>query len=516
MLWRQENSLFKLLRDRLGSDAKNFITEINMGTALSPSVFVGKPIKFGTDGWRGMIAADFTFERVELVAALAAKVLEECYGSSGSRTVIVGYDRRFLSPEFAGHAAEAIAQAGYDVLLSECFAPTPAFSWAAKEKNALGAVVITASHNPAAYSGLKVKGVFGGSVPPEVTKKIEAQLSDGKPTAKQAGTITSFDPWPSYCAALQSMVDIEAIRKAIADGQLTVFADVMHGAAAGGFEKILGLPIREINGDADPLFEGGAPEPLPKYIPALYKAVKEHHQSGAAGLTVGIIFDGDSDRVAGMDGTGEFLSSQVLIPILIDHLKAHRGFTGEVIKTISGSNLMQLVAEHHGLSVYETPIGYKYIADRMLESQVLVGGEESGGIGYGHHIPERDALLSALYLLEAVVKSGKDFGELNQFLRQQTGFEGAYDRIDLPLANMEVRAKLLEQLQSNTPQEIAGKPVQDVLSIDGYKFTLADGSWLLIRFSGTEPVLRLYSEAASLDEVHRHLSWAKQWAGSIS
>ncbi|MEA5463159.1 phosphoglucomutase/phosphomannomutase family protein [Leptothoe sp. PORK10 BA2] len=486
-----------------------------MESVLSPSVFVGKSIQFGTDGWRGMIAADFTFERVDLVAALSAKVLEECYGSNGSRTVIVGYDRRFLSPEFASHAAESVAQAGYDVLLSECFAPTPAFSWAAHAKGALGAIVITASHNPAAYSGLKVKGAFGGSVPPEVTQKVEALLSDGKPVAETPGTITSFNPWPSYCEALQGMVDIEAIRGAIADGQLTVFADVMHGSAASGFEQILGMPIHEINGDADPLFEGGAPEPLPKYIPKLYKAIKERYQSGAEGLTVGIIFDGDSDRVAGMDGQGEFLSSQVLIPILIDHLKAHRGFEGEVIKTISGSNLMQKVAEMHGLSVHETPIGYKYIADRMLETQVLIGGEESGGIGYGHHIPERDALLSALYLLEAVVKSGKDFGQLNQALRQQTSFSAAYDRIDLPLANMEVRAKLLDSLQNATPTEVAGKAVDNVLSIDGYKFNLADGSWLLIRFSGTEPVLRLYSEAATIEDVHQHLNWAKDWANSI-
>ncbi|NEZ59788.1 phosphoglucomutase/phosphomannomutase family protein, partial [Leptolyngbyaceae cyanobacterium CCMR0081] len=193
-----------------------------MATALSPSVFVGKSIKFGTDGWRGMIAADFTFERVELVAALSAKVLEDYFGSNGSRTVIVGYDRRFLSPEFAGHAAEAIAQAGYDVLLSECFAPTPAFSWAAHEKSALGAIVITASHNPAAYSGLKVKGAFGGSVSPDVTKKVELMLPQGKPVADKPGTITSFDPWPSYCQALQGMVDIDAIRSAIADGQLTL------------------------------------------------------------------------------------------------------------------------------------------------------------------------------------------------------------------------------------------------------------------------------------------------------
>ncbi|MEO1404316.1 MAG: phosphoglucomutase/phosphomannomutase family protein [Cyanobacteria bacterium J06635_1] len=488
-----------------------------MAIALSPAAFIGKSIKFGTDGWRGMIAADFTFDRVAKVAALAAQVLQDCYGeSTGSQTVIVGYDRRFLSPEFAQVAAEAVAAAGYEVLLSNCFAPTPAFSWAANEKTALGAIVITASHNPAAYSGLKVKGAFGGSVPPEVTKKIEARLSEDAPKAATPGTIQSFDPWPSYCQAIQGMVDIDAIRAALSEGTLTVFADVMHGAASTGLEKILGVEINELNSSHDPLFDGGAPEPLPKYIPELYKVVKARHQSGADGLAVGLIFDGDSDRIAGMDGQGTFLSSQVLIPILIDHLKSRRGLSGEVIKTISGSNLMQAVAEMHGLPVHETPIGYKYIADRMLETQVLVGGEESGGIGYGHHIPERDALLSALYLLEAVVQSSKDFGELNQLLRDKTGFSGAYDRIDLPLASMEVRNKLLTQLENQTPQMVAGKTVTNVLSIDGYKFSLADGSWLLIRFSGTEAVLRLYSEAATLDEVHKHLNWAKDWAESVA
>ncbi|NEP15332.1 MAG: hypothetical protein F6J97_00265 [Leptolyngbya sp. SIO4C1] len=273
-----------------------------MAANLSPAAFIGKSIKFGTDGWRGMIAADFTFERVARVAALAAGVLETCYGqNTGSQTVIVGYDRRFLSPEFAQTAAESVAAAGYDVLLSSCFAPTPAFSWTAYDRSALGAIVITASHNPAAYSGLKVKGAFGGSVPPEVTQKIEAKLNEAAPKAAQAGQIQSFDPWPSYCQAIQSKVDIAAIRAAIREGSLSVFADVMHGAAAGGLEKILEMPINELNSSADPLFAGGAPEPLPKYIPDLYRAMKAHHQSGAAGNAVGLIFDGDSDRIAGME-----------------------------------------------------------------------------------------------------------------------------------------------------------------------------------------------------------------------
>ena len=480
--------------------------------SVSPSTFVDKDIKFGTDGWRGIIAADFTFDRVGKVAALAAQVLEETYGDNGSKTVIVGYDRRFLSSDFARYAAECIAKAGYEVKLSECFAPTPAFSWAAFDQKALGAIVITASHNPAAYNGLKVKSAFGGSVPPEVTQKVEAKLGEPIPKAETSGNITAFNPWHSYCNALQSMVDIEAIRKAVDDGKLTVFAEVMHGAAATGLARLLEREINEIDGEADPLFEGGAPEPLPKYIPKLFEAVKNKTNSG---LTVGLIFDGDSDRIAGMDGNANFLSSQVLIPILMEHLTKRRGMTGEVVKTLSGSNLFVELANLYELPLYETPIGYKYIADRMLDADVLIGGEESGGIGYGHHIPERDALLSALYLLEAVVQSGQDFGELSASLRQQTNFSADYDRIDLPLASMEVRAQLLEALQSKTPQEVAGQKVASCIDIDGYKFNLEDNSWLLIRFSGTEPVLRLYSEAANMERVHEILAWAKDWANSI-
>lgn len=487
-----------------------------MAVQPSPTAFAKKPITFGTDGWRGMIAADFTVERVMQVAPRAAIALEQTYGSpTGSKTIIVGYDRRFLSPEFARAAAESVQAAGFNVLLSECFAPTPAFSWAAKQENALGAIVITASHNPAAYSGLKVKGGFGGSVPPEVTQKIEAMLSQDLPPAATPGTLETFDPWVSYCAGLQAKVDIEQLRGAIASGKVTVFADVMHGAAATGLERLLGIPIKELNGDADPLFGGGAPEPLPCYLPDLLHQIKTYQRQSAQELVVGLVFDGDSDRIAAVDGKGNFLSSQVLIPVLIQHLATQRGFTGEIVKTISGSNLIPLVAKLFNLSVHETPIGYKYIADRMLEAPVFLGGEESGGIGYGNHIPERDALLSALYVIEAVVQSGQDLSDLYAGLQQQTGFTSYYDRIDLPLAGMDVRDRLINQLKTQPPQSVAGQTVLDCLAIDGYKFQLADQSWLLIRFSGTEPVLRLYSEASSPERVHENLIWAKDWATAI-
>ncbi|WP_414530558.1 phosphoglucomutase/phosphomannomutase family protein [Nodularia chucula] len=470
-------------------------------------------IKFGTDGWRGVIGDDFTFERLALVAPVAAQVLYNTYYSTvGSKTIVVGYDRRFMAEKFAQTVADTVSAAGFDVLLSESYAPTPAFSWAAKDLNALGALVITASHNPGTYLGLKVKGAFGGSVPPEVTQEIERLLSEGVPVAEKPGKQEDLNPWPSYITALKAKVNISKIQAAIASGKLTLFVDVMHGAAAGGLAQLLGDGVQEINSDRDPLFAGGAPEPLPKYLAGLFSVMKTYRQSNQSGLAVGLVFDGDCDRIAAVDGNANFLSSQILIPILIDHLTQRRNFSGEIVKTVSGSDLIPRVAALHNLPVFETPVGYKYIADRMLVADVLLGGEESGGIGYGSHIPERDALLSALYVLEAIVESELDLSAYYQSLQAKTGFTSAYDRIDLPLASMDVRSRLLQQLQTQPLTEIAGQKVTDCQTIDGYKFRLADNSWLMIRFSGTEPVLRLYCEAPNLKQVHQTLAWAKNWA----
>ena len=474
------------------------------------------PIKFGTDGWRGVIAADFTFERVAMLAPLAAKVLQDNYGAqTGSKTIIVGYDRRFMAEDFAKLTADVVAEAGFDVLLSECFAPTPAFSWAAKANSALGAIVLTASHNPAAYLGFKVKSAMGGSVPPEITEQIEAILGQSVPAADTPGKIELFNPWTSYVAGLQAKVDIAKIKDAITSGKVKVYVDVMHGAASTGIEKLLGCPVIEINSDRDPLFNGGAPEPLPKYLPDFFKAIKAGIKEYPDSIRVGLVFDGDSDRIAGADAEGNFLSSQILIPILMKHLAENKGFTGEIVKTVSGSDLIPRLAKLLGRDVFETPIGYKYIGDRMLKAAVMIGGEESGGIGYGTHIPERDALLSALYVLEAVVTYGQDLGAIYAGLEKATDFSAQYDRIDLPLASMDVRAKLLEKLANETPTEVAGKAVKNCLDIDGYKFRLEDDSWLLIRFSGTEPVLRLYCQADNMVEVRKTLEWARDWANSI-
>ncbi len=380
--------------------------------------------------------------------------------------------------------------------------------------NVLGAFVITASHNPGAYSGFKIKGAFGGSVPPEVTAKVEALIANpptGFPPIAP-GKLETFNPWMSYCEGLRKLVDVAAIKEAIATDKVRVFVDVMHGAASTGLSQLLEMDIPELNSSRDPMFGGGAPEPLPKYLPELLKVIPE---TKTEAVKVGLVFDGDCDRIAAVDCEGNFLSSQILIPILIEHLSQRKGYMGEVVKTVSGSGLIEKTAELFGLPVFETPIGYKYIADRMLETRALLGGEESGGIGYGHHIPERDALLAALYVLEVVVKTGMDLSALNRSLQERTGFDAAYDRIDLPLASMAVRDALLNSLQNSPIQTVAGKAVVSTQTDDGYKCRLEDGSWLLVRFSGTEPVLRLYCEAATIDQVHATLQWANDWASSV-
>jgi phosphomannomutase len=470
------------------------------------------PIEFGTDGWRGIIAADFTFERLVQIAPVAAQVLAQTYGSQGSRLIVVGYDRRFLSEEFAEVTAISVQKAGFDIMLSDTYCPTPAVSWAVKQHQALGGLVITASHNPGAYSGLKVKGAFGGSVPPAITQEIQAQLGSTF-QANSPGTLTPFDPWPDYCAVLRSKVDLKAIQDAVASGKIAVYVDAMHGATATGLERVLQCPVRELRSARDPFFGGGAPEPLPKYMKELLQTIQTRAASAQTGVTVGFVFDGDGDRIAAVDGQGNFLSSQILIPILLEHLASRRGFTGEFIKTVSGSDLMPKVAQLYGLPVFETPIGYKYIADRMMQSgKVLLGGEESGGIGFGTHIPERDGLLSALYVLEAIAASGKDLSELYQNLQERTSFTSAYDRIDLMLSSDTTKQALIQTLTQSPLTEILETAVSDFSNPDGFKVRLVDGSWILIRFSGTEPVLRLYCEAATEDRVAELLQWAKQWA----
>lgn len=488
--------------------------------ASAPLPLEAAPIAFGTDGWRGILGVDITVERLLPVAAAAARELASSAPEGlSSREVVLGYDRRFLAPELAEAIAAAVRGAELVPLLADSPTPTPASSWAVVERGALGALVITASHNPPEWLGLKIKGPFGGSVEGDFTARVERRLAAGGITVPIAGATERFDALGAYVAGLKAKVDTGALAEGLQRLGLTVIVDPMHGSAAGVLPALLGPEavdsgaIREIRSNRDPLFGGHPPEPLAPYLGQL---IAEVHASTASGKpAMGIVFDGDGDRIAAVDERGRFCSTQLLMPLFIDHLARARQLPGTVIKTVSGSDLMALVAEDLGRTVLEKPVGFKYIAAEMLAGEVLVGGEESGGVGFGMHLPERDAPFAALLLIEALVEGGVPLGERLDALQQRCGGAAHYDRLDLRLADMAARARLEASLAASPPGAVASVPVQEVICTDGVKLRLGPSHWLMLRFSGTEPLLRIYCEAPTPERVAEVLAWARQLAESV-
>jgi phosphomannomutase len=488
--------------------------------ASAPLPLEASPIAFGTDGWRGILGVDITVERLLPVAAAAARELESSAPAGlESRMVVIGYDRRFLAPELAEAIGAAVRGAGLEPLLADSPTPTPASSWAVVERGALGALVITASHNPPEWLGLKIKGPFGGSVEGDFTQRVERRLQAGGITVPIAGATERFDALGAYVAGLRAKVDTTALAEGLDRLGLQVIVDPMHGSAAGVLPALLGEAavasgaIREIRAERDPLFGGNPPEPLAPYLQELIAAVQAATAAGRPAM--GIVFDGDGDRIAAVDERGRFCSTQLLMPLFIDHLARARGLAGSVIKTVSGSDLMALVAENLGRTVLEKPVGFKYIAAEMLAGEVLVGGEESGGVGFGMHLPERDAPFAALLLIEALVEGGVPLGQRIDALQQRCGGAAAYDRLDLRLADMAARARLEAGLAAAPPTEVAGAAVQEVITTDGVKLRLGPSHWLMLRFSGTEPLLRLYCEGPDAARVAEVLGWARQLAESV-
>jgi len=483
--------------------------------ASSPLRLSPAPIKFGTDGWRGVLGVDITVERLLPVAAAAAQELaHRAPEGLSSRTVVIGFDRRFLAPELAEAIASAVRGCNLEPLLTSTPVPTPACSWAVVERKALGALVITASHNPPEWLGLKIKGPFGGSVEGDFTAAVERRLAAGGITAPIAATTHCFDGRGEHLEGLRRKLDLTALVTGLKAMNLRVIVDPMHGSAAGCVSDLLGPEaselVEEIRTNRDPLFGGHPPEPLAPYLKDLITAVQ---QSTAAGTpAVGLVFDGDGDRIAAVDENGRFCSTQLLMPLLIDHLARARQLPGTVVKTVSGSDLMRLVAEGQGRDVLELAVGFKYIASEMLAGEVLIGGEESGGVGFGMHLPERDALFAAMLVLEALVEGGQPLGSRLDALQQHHGGSSHYDRLDLRLQDMEARRRLEALLESSTPQEVAGAAVIDVNTTDGIKLRMGASHWLMLRFSGTEPLLRLYCEAPDADRVGAVLAWAKHYA----
>jgi len=472
---------------------------------------VGEVIRFGTDGWRGRIAEEFTFANVRRVAQAIASYCKE---RSASSPLVVGYDTRFLSREFAQTAAEVLAHAGLPVLFSETFAPTPAFSYAVVAQRAGGAVVITASHNPPAFNGLKLKSGRGGSVPPDVTAAIEARLPSSRAPSPGPGTpgapILPFDPRPAYLKRLQELVDLGRVRAA----GIAVVVDPMYGAAQGwlsGLLRTAGIPVEELHARVDPLFAATPPEPLPSHLQELSARVRE----GSGRMRVGFALDGDGDRVAAVDEGGNFVTPHQIFALLLKHLVEHRRMGGAVVGNFATTAMVEKLAKRYALPFHETPIGFKHIALLMEGEDVLIGGEESGGIGVKGHLPERDGTLSALLLLELMAVEGKPLGRLLAELEAQVG-PHRYGRIDLPASGPTVSAEAIRRWIERRGLPPLPFPLGEVRELDGLKLLFRDGRWLLLRPSGTEPVIRIYAEAPSGEEVATLLTWGRTILGRIA
>jgi len=445
-------------------------------------------IKFGTDGWRAVIAREFTFANLERVAQAYAEFLK--LEQNPSRLVVVGFDRRFLSEHFAKHAAEVMAGNGFQVSLFSEAQPTPVISWAVKDLGAVGGIVITASHNPPEFNGFKIKAPWGGSAAPETTEAVEKFVDLNIPI--RASFLNNLQPLEdsvdSYKRQLASYLNLDLIKS----GKGSVVVDAMHGSAGRWVERILSggaLQVETIRAHRDPLFGGVNPEPIDQNLADLKKRVLDKK------ALAGVATDGDADRVGAVDELGQTMTMHDVVPLLLLHLARERKMKGAVVVTVSQSVLTKRIATAMGLEIHETPIGFKYIADLMLQKDILIGAEESGGIGVKGHIPERDGILNSLLFLEAVISAGKPPSEMLAELHREFG-EFRFGRRDL---RVEVSAgqELVVELAEQPPSAIAGYNVVGTQTLDGTKLLFDDQSWLLFRQSGTEPVLRIYSEATS-------------------
>jgi phosphomannomutase len=452
-------------------------------------------IKFGTDGWRGVIGDDFTFANVRRVAeAIAEHVHAE---GEPERGLVVGYDTRFLSPECARLAGEVVARAGIPVTLAAQATPTPAVSYAVVARHAAGAIMVTASHNPYRWNGLKFKAPYGGSALPGIMQRIEKHLrrldKGGKRTKARCARLESVDLVGPYLERLKAMIHLERIH---ASGRRFVI-DPMFGAGRGSIARLFeeaGIPYREIHAEHNPLFPGLNPEPIEPHTSGLRQAVLD------GGYDAGLATDGDADRVGAIDRDGAFIDSHKIFSILLKHLAEDLKLQGEVVKTFSTTTLVDKLASKYGLPLHVTPIGFKYIVELMLKRDILIGGEESGGIGIKGHLPERDGILNSLLLAEVMAEKNRTLGELVEDLSREFGSH-TYGRVDLEIERRAID-RLFRLLKHKRPKRTAGLKVASVDELDGFKMIFDDSTWLLVRASGTENLLRLYAEAATREQVN--------------
>ncbi|MGA9347555.1 MAG: phosphoglucomutase/phosphomannomutase family protein [Anaerolineae bacterium] len=469
-------------------------------------------ITFGTDGWRGKIAEDYTFDNVRCCAQGFARYLLNNGGAE--KGVVVGHDRRFASEHFAAAVAEVMAAHDIHVHLTQGATPTPVISYSVVALRAGGAVNITASHNPPSDNGFKVRDRYGAAIDPHDLKEIEALIPPIEEVkclpldeAEAKGLVERFDPAPAYIEHLQDLIDVEPIEQA----GLLVVHDAMWGNGAGWFERILGSEKTQVVGirqDRNPLFPGMVrPEPIPPNIEACQEKVME------IGADVGIVNDGDADRIGIVDEEGGFLNQLQVYGLLALYLLEVRGWRGPIVKTLSTTLMLDKLGEIYGVPVYHTGVGFKFVAPKMLEVDAIIGGEESGGYAFQGNIPERDGILAPLFFLDFMVQTGKSPSQLLEYLYEVVGARYFYDRIDHYFSPEEGEA-VRQRVKEARPGLLAGLKVTGLDTTDGYKYSLEDGGWLLIRFSGTEPgLIRIYCETTHEDKVRALLEKGMGLAG---
>jgi alpha-D-glucose phosphate-specific phosphoglucomutase len=478
-------------------------------------------IKFGTDGWRGVIAEDFTFDNVRICAQGVADYLRQ--SGLSQQGLIIGYDTRFASEDFAAAAAEVIA--GNDVKVHLCLkaAPTPVISYLVPATKAAGAIIITASHNPGSWNGFKYKSYEGASAPEEITSQIERNIASLTQTlslrgrgqregvkrlaldkALKKGLIDYMDPDPPYFRQLSQLINLEELRRQ----KLKIIVDSMFGAGIGYFKTVLqdgNIEIIEINAERNPSFPEIQPEPIAKNLAKLSQLVTQRKAD------IGLATDGDADRIGIMDENGRFLNQHQVFALLCLYLLEVRGERGAMVKTLTSTEMISRLGKIFGVPVYETAVGFKYVAPLMIREKAIIGGEESGGYGFRGHVPERDSILAGLYFLDFMVKTDKSPSQLLDYLYGKVG-PHYYDRIDSHIPKSK-RQTIVDRLTSSPIDTIAGTRVTKLDTTDGFRFLLADESWLLIRFSGTEPLVRIYAEGESPERVRSLLNEGKRIVG---
>lgn len=463
-------------------------------------------IKFGTDGWRGVIADDFTFDNVRRVAAAIAAYVKK--NEDASKGLVVGYDTRFASRRAAEVVSETLAAAGINVTLANDYTATPVVSFAVRHFSTAGGVVVTSSHNPWNWNGVKFKAKYAGPATPAIMKAIEDELRSGATASGGKGKISEADFKAPYTDAISRFVDLDGIARA----KLKFAIDAMYGAGRGMLTRVFrerGIEHVEIRGELNPLFPGINPEPIEPHVRMLQETVVQEKCHG------GFATDGDADRIGAVDENGEFVDSHKIFAILLKWLLESKQWPGDVARTFSATRMLDRIARKHNRTLVETPIGFKYICDLMLERDILIGGEESGGIGIARHLPERDGVMNALLLAAVMAEQGKTLGQLVEDLQNEFG-RHYYGRRDLHVAH-NVKEGAIQRARAGMPR-IGRHKVERMETVDGIKYFLdaprsdngAD-AWLLFRASGTEPLLRLYSEASSPELVNEILAAAEEF-----